>query len=133
MGELCEAGSAAPDNHGGCALCPGGLGEGLRRSVPLDLGVGSPEIGRQLPVPVQIPGWRVRQAVADLDMHDKQLRILGPGQLSGLEVITPRTVAYRGALFADFDAPAAIASGADVVLVDELAHATLPTPVIRAA
>jgi two-component system, OmpR family, sensor histidine kinase KdpD len=45
-------------------------------------------------------------------------------QLEGLEVIAPRTVAYRGAEFADFDAPAAIASGADVVLVDELAHAT---------
>ena len=45
-------------------------------------------------------------------------------QLGGLEVIAPRTVAYRGAVFADFDAQAAIASGADVVLVDELAHAT---------
>ena len=45
-------------------------------------------------------------------------------QLGDLEVIAPRTVAYRGAVFADFDAPAAIASGADVVLVDELAHAT---------
>src|SRR6516164_11496326 len=44
-------------------------------------------------------------------------------QLGGLEVIAPRTVVYRGAMFADFDAPAAIASGADVVLVDELAHA----------
>ena len=45
-------------------------------------------------------------------------------QLGGLEVIAPRAVAYRGAVFADFDAPAAIESGADVVLVDELAHAT---------
>ena len=45
-------------------------------------------------------------------------------QLSGLEVIAPRRVAYRGTVFADFDASAAIASGADVVLVDELAHAT---------
>src|SRR5246127_2872379 len=45
-------------------------------------------------------------------------------QLGDLEVIAPRTVAYRGAVFADFDAPAVIASGADVVLVDELAHAT---------
>jgi len=45
-------------------------------------------------------------------------------QLGGLEVIAPRTVAYRGAVFTDFDAPAVIASGADVVLVDELAHAT---------
>jgi Osmosensitive K+ channel His kinase sensor domain len=45
-------------------------------------------------------------------------------QLGGLEVIAPRAVAYRGAVFADFDAPAAIASGAEVVLVDELAHST---------
>jgi two-component system sensor histidine kinase KdpD len=45
-------------------------------------------------------------------------------QLGGLEVITPRTVAYRGTVFTDFDPGAAIESGADVVLVDELAHAT---------
>jgi two-component system sensor histidine kinase KdpD len=45
-------------------------------------------------------------------------------QLGDLEVIAPRTVEYRGAVFTDFDAPAAIASGAEVVLVDELAHAT---------
>jgi two-component system, OmpR family, sensor histidine kinase KdpD len=42
----------------------------------------------------------------------------------GLEVVPPRTITYRGMDFADFDAPAAIATGADVVLVDELAHAT---------
>lgn len=42
----------------------------------------------------------------------------------GLEVVPPRTVTYRGIDFADFDALAAIATGADVVLVDELAHAT---------
>jgi two-component system, OmpR family, sensor histidine kinase KdpD len=40
----------------------------------------------------------------------------------GLEVVEPRMVAYRGAAFPDFDPDAAIASGADVVLVDELAH-----------
>jgi len=45
-------------------------------------------------------------------------------QLGGLEVIAPRTAAYRGTVFADFDAQAAIDSGAEVVLVDELAHAT---------
>jgi two-component system sensor histidine kinase KdpD len=45
-------------------------------------------------------------------------------QLGGLGMIAPRTVAYRGTVFTDFDAPAAIASAADVVLVDELAHAT---------
>lgn len=41
----------------------------------------------------------------------------------GLDVLPPRSIAYRGAVFADFDAAAAIASGADVALVDELAHA----------
>ena len=40
----------------------------------------------------------------------------------GLEVIEPRMVAYRGSFFPEFDPAAAIASGADVVLVDELAH-----------
>jgi two-component system sensor histidine kinase KdpD len=45
-------------------------------------------------------------------------------QLGDLEVIAPRTVEYRGAILTDFDAPAAIASGGEVVLVDELAHAT---------
>jgi two-component system, OmpR family, sensor histidine kinase KdpD len=42
----------------------------------------------------------------------------------GLEVIGPRTVAYRGSDYPEFDPAAAIASGADVVLVDELAHMT---------
>ncbi|HTX29427.1 MAG TPA: universal stress protein [Streptosporangiaceae bacterium] len=45
-------------------------------------------------------------------------------QADGLELLAPRTIDYRGAAFAEFDAAAAIASGADVVLVDELAHAT---------
>jgi two-component system, OmpR family, sensor histidine kinase KdpD len=43
-------------------------------------------------------------------------------QAEGLEVIQPRTVSYRGSAFPEFDLAAAIASGADVVLVDELAH-----------
>jgi two-component system, OmpR family, sensor histidine kinase KdpD len=44
--------------------------------------------------------------------------------LGGLEVLAPRRIAYRGTVFAEFDVAAAIASGAQVVLVDELAHAT---------
>jgi two-component system, OmpR family, sensor histidine kinase KdpD len=40
-----------------------------------------------------------------------------------LDVLPPLSIDYRGAVFADFDASAAIGSGADVVLVDELAHA----------
>jgi len=43
-------------------------------------------------------------------------------QAEGLEIIEPRLVAYRGSAFPEFDPEAAIASGADVVLVDELAH-----------
>ncbi len=42
----------------------------------------------------------------------------------GLEVVAPRSLGYRGAVFPDFDPAATIASGANVVLVDELAHAT---------
>jgi two-component system, OmpR family, sensor histidine kinase KdpD len=49
----------------------------------------------------------------------------GTSQLAGgLDMLPPRSITYRGAEFADFDPAAAIASGADVVLVDELAHAT---------
>jgi len=42
----------------------------------------------------------------------------------GLELLPPRNVDYRDAVFAEFDPAVAIASGADVVLVDELAHTT---------
>ena len=45
-------------------------------------------------------------------------------QAGDLDVLPPRTIVYRGAEFADFDPAAAIASGADAVLVDELAHTT---------
>jgi two-component system, OmpR family, sensor histidine kinase KdpD len=62
-----------------------------------------------------------RVVVGWVEPHD---RVETSRQLGSLEVIAPRTVAYRGTVFTDFDAPAAIASGADVVLVDELAHAT---------
>jgi two-component system, OmpR family, sensor histidine kinase KdpD len=41
----------------------------------------------------------------------------------GLEMLPPREISYRGAVFPDFDPAAAVASAADVVLVDELAHA----------
>jgi two-component system sensor histidine kinase KdpD len=62
-----------------------------------------------------------RVAVGWIEWHG---RPAASRQLGGLQMVAPRLVAYRGAAFADFDAPAAIASGADVVLVDELAHAT---------
>ena len=43
-------------------------------------------------------------------------------QLGDLDVVAPRIVSYRGSTFADVDVDAVIASEADVVLVDELAH-----------
>jgi two-component system, OmpR family, sensor histidine kinase KdpD len=60
-----------------------------------------------------------RVAVGWLETHGRA----ETGRLAaGLEVIEPRMVAYRGTAFPEFDPAAAIASGADVVLVDELAH-----------
>ena len=64
-------------------------------------------------------GTGERVVVGWIDWHD---RARTREQLGELEVIAPRTVGYRGTVFTDFDAPAAIASGAEVVLVDELAH-----------
>ncbi len=43
-------------------------------------------------------------------------------QLGDLEVVAPRTAAYRGSTFAELDVQAVVASGAELVLVDELAH-----------
>jgi two-component system, OmpR family, sensor histidine kinase KdpD len=43
-------------------------------------------------------------------------------QLANLETVVPKTVTYRGITFADMDPEAVIATGADLVLVDELAH-----------
>ena len=62
-----------------------------------------------------------RVAVGWIEWHG---RPAASRQLGGLQMVAPRLVAYRGTAFADFDAPAAVVSGADVVLVDELAHAT---------
>jgi two-component system sensor histidine kinase KdpD len=45
-------------------------------------------------------------------------------QLGSLELVPPRTVRYRGRDFEDLDVEAVMASGADVVVVDELAHTT---------
>jgi two-component system sensor histidine kinase KdpD len=45
-------------------------------------------------------------------------------QLGDLVIVAPAALAYRGSTFADLDVNAIIASGADVVLVDELAHTT---------
>ena len=43
-------------------------------------------------------------------------------QVGDLAIVAPREVSYRGITFVDLDVSAVIGSGADVVLVDELAH-----------
>jgi two-component system, OmpR family, sensor histidine kinase KdpD len=58
-----------------------------------------------------VVGWIERHGRPDTDRR-----------LGDLEIVPPRTVGYRGTTFAEFDPAAAIATGADVVLVDELAH-----------
>ena len=43
-------------------------------------------------------------------------------QRGDLELVPARTVEYRGSTFRDMDVEAVLATGADLVLVDELAH-----------
>ena len=47
-------------------------------------------------------------------------------QLTDLEVLPPRTVAYRGGSFAELDVIAVLDRRPELALVDELAHANLP-------
>ena len=46
--------------------------------------------------------------------------------LQGLELVPPRAVAYRGALFEEMDADAVLLRDPEVALVDELAHTNVP-------
>jgi two-component system, OmpR family, sensor histidine kinase KdpD len=46
--------------------------------------------------------------------------------LQGLELVSPRTVAYRDTLFEEMDADAVRMRDPEVVLVDELAHTNVP-------
>lgn len=46
--------------------------------------------------------------------------------LSGLEVVPPRRVPYRGVQFGELDTPTVIARHPQVALVDELAHTNVP-------
>jgi two-component system, OmpR family, sensor histidine kinase KdpD len=48
-------------------------------------------------------------------------------QIGDLEVVPPRPIAYGSGTFAEFDVEAVMASGASVVLVDELAHTVVGT------
>ncbi|MGA2186906.1 MAG: two-component system sensor histidine kinase KdpD [Steroidobacteraceae bacterium] len=46
--------------------------------------------------------------------------------LDGLEIIPPKTAAYRGRTLADFDLDAALKRHPTLILVDELAHSNVP-------
>ncbi len=65
-----------------------------------------------------------RVVVAWVERHG---RAETQAQLRDLEILAPRTVAYRTGTFAELDLGGVIASRADVALVDELAHTTVGT------
>ena len=69
--------------------------------------------------------WRsgVDAVVAYREGHG---RAATAAQLADLEVLPTRTVAYRGASFAELDVAAVLDRRPELVLVDELAHANLP-------
>jgi two-component system, OmpR family, sensor histidine kinase KdpD len=69
--------------------------------------------------------WRsgVDAVVAYREGHG---RAATAAQLADLEVLPARTVAYRGASFAELDVAAVLDRRPGLVLVDELAHANLP-------
>jgi two-component system, OmpR family, sensor histidine kinase KdpD len=48
-------------------------------------------------------------------------------QLRDLDVIAPRQALYKGSVFSEFDVAGVVASGAQVVLLDELAHSVPDT------
>ena len=58
-------------------------------------------------------GWIERHSRAETERR-----------LGDLEILAPRMVPNRGTTFAELDVTTAIDTGADVVLVDELAHST---------
>lgn len=58
-----------------------------------------------------------------VETHDRPATTAG---LAGLEVVPPKTVAYRGARFAEMDLDAILARRPELVLVDELAHSNVP-------
>ena len=65
-----------------------------------------------------------RVVVAWLERHGRSET---RAQLGELEVVSPRTLVYRSGTFTDMDPEAVIASGADLALVDELAHTVVGT------
>ena len=119
---------AAPTGRNGLDLdlTPLALGERVttRGTMRTYLGT-APGVGKTFAMLAE--GRRRRQAgervvVGWVETHG---RMGTRAQLGDLEVVPPRTVSHRGSAFADLDVDAVIASGADVVLVDERAH-TVP-------
>jgi two-component system sensor histidine kinase KdpD len=47
-------------------------------------------------------------------------------QVTGLELVSPKAVSYRGGTFEELDVAAVLARGPALALVDELAHANVP-------
>ncbi len=73
-------------------------------------------------------GWRRRQRGTDVvvgyvETHGRQNTA---DQIRDLEVVPRRVLEYRGTRFEEMDLDAVLARGADVVLVDELAHTNVP-------
>ncbi|HET6918025.1 MAG TPA: hypothetical protein VFI46_01025, partial [Jiangellaceae bacterium] len=69
-------------------------------------------------------GWQrseggERVVVGWIEHHD---RAETGAQLRNLEIVPPRSVAYRGRTFGELDVAAIVAGRPDVVLIDELAH-----------
>ena len=58
--------------------------------------------------------------------QERHGRAATAAQLADLEVLPPRTVAYRGGSFAELDVTTVLDRRPELALVDELAHANLP-------
>jgi hypothetical protein len=83
VGELGQPGPVTADHDRGGALGPGGVGERLRDGAPGQVGVGAAQFGGQFPVASQVLGRGAGHAVADLDVHDQEPGVVGPGQFGG--------------------------------------------------
>jgi two-component system sensor histidine kinase KdpD len=62
--------------------------------------------------------------VAVVDTHGRPVTA---ARTAGLEVIPPKIVQYRGAIFEEMDLDAVLARRPDIALIDELAHTNVPT------
>ena len=73
-------------------------------------------------------GWRRRERGADVvaGLIVTHGRPNTSAQIRDLEVVPPRRMAYRGVVWEELDTDAILARRPSVVLVDELAHTTVP-------